>query len=200
MTGASNHACVKWIVAVAVLACGASDALAFKYVIPYPKDKREAVQFKVTEEKDGTLEFEVVIDEKKLGQQVVDFEVSAYAKSETGKRRGVTFSTKTTRMKDGKLFARFVLDRELATRVDAEFAVAPFPGDGKDVPGGTFYAFRLCDFVDFSPAGKLSPDADQLSPETRLRVAYYEHAYLEQTRAGAGKNPTPKVRPIPRKE
>ncbi|MFO1066665.1 MAG: hypothetical protein U0892_22625 [Pirellulales bacterium] len=183
-----------------VLACGASDALALKYVVPYPKDKRGAVEFKVTEEKDGTLEFEVVIDEKKLGEQLVNFEVSAYTKSANGKRIGTNFSTKTMPTKDGKLFTRFTLDRELASRESAEFAITPFPGDGKDVPGGTFYSFHLQDFVDFMQVAKLNPDAGQFAPDVQHRIADYERAYQEQTRIGSEKNFVPKVRPVQRSE
>ncbi|MFO1045000.1 MAG: hypothetical protein U0941_24765 [Planctomycetaceae bacterium] len=200
MTGVSRRACVKWIVALTVLACGASDVLALKYVVPYPKDKRGAVEFKVTEENDGTLEFEVVIDEKKIGEQVVNFEVSAYTKSENGKRIGVNFSTRTTPLKDGKLFTRFTLDRELASRASAEFALTPFPGDGKGVPGGTFYAFQLRDFVDFSPEPKVNPEAGQFAPDVRRRIANYERAYQEQTRVASEKDLIPRVRPIRRSE
>lgn len=200
MTHIRSSGVASWLIAVCVLMCSASDALALKYVIPYPKEKRDAARFKVTEEKDGTLEFEVTIDEKKLGQQVVDFEISAYAKSERGQRRGVTFSAKTTRTKDGQLLARFAMDRELSALATAEFAVAPFPGEGKDVPGGTFLAFQLRDFVDLSPEVKLHADAESLTPETRKRIADYERAYREQTRVGSEKNSAPKVRPVPRNE
>lgn len=200
MLGVSRRFVVMWIVAFAVLVGSASEALALKYVIPYPKDKWDAVQFKVTEENDGMLEFEVVIDEKKLGKQVVNFEIMAYSKSETGKRIGVTFSTQMYPMKEGVRITRFSLDRELAARASAEFAVAPFPGEGRDVPGGTFLAFRLRDFVDFSRDGELTSGADQLTPEDQRRVTNYEKAHREQTRVGSEKNPLPKVRPIPREE
>ena len=73
-----------------------------KYVILYPKDRHDAMTFVVYERKDGTFEFRVIVDEKKLGQQVTGFLLEAHPKTEKGRApRCVEFSAALPRDKEG---------------------------------------------------------------------------------------------------
>ncbi len=129
-----------------------SEAFALKYVIPFPSNKREAMTFVVHERKNGSFHFRVILDEKKLGSQVPGFVLMAYPKRQEGQAaRGVEFTAALMRDKDGKLHATFVLDKELAYVGYVELAVAPLPPETREVPGGTFYAFKISDFVEFGP-------------------------------------------------
>jgi hypothetical protein len=183
----------KWLIAACVPVLYTSDALALKYVIPYPKDKRDAMTFVVIEKKDGTFEFRVILDEQKLGQQVPGFLVTAYPKPDKGRAaRGVEFSAALMRDKAGKLHATFVLDRELAFLARGELAVAPFPGDGKEVPGGTFLAFRFSDFVDYGPDGVRPEDLEKFTGPGRFQDP--------KDAKSSPKDLPQKVRPIPEKD
>lgn len=175
-----------------VLSCG-SQAFALKYVVPYPNEKRDAITFVVHEKKNGSFEFRVIVDEKKLGQQVPGFLIMAVPKPEEDQAaRGVEFSAALLRDREGKLHATFVLDKELAYIAYGELAVAPFPGDGKEAPGGTFYAFKFRDFVDFGPDAvsdvELQRRIEELSGTGRIQSS---------DASGSAKELLPeKVRPI----
>ncbi len=68
-------------------------AVALKYVIPFPSNKREAMTFVVHEKKNGFFHFRMILDEKKLGSQVPGFMVMAYPKQPEGQAaRGVEAS------------------------------------------------------------------------------------------------------------
>ena len=142
----------QWTIATLLVVLCSSEAFAFKYVIPYPNDKRDAMTFVVHEKKDGFFRFRVILDEKKLGSQVPGFHVMAKTRRKEGQAaRGVEFSAALRPDKDGRLHATFELDKELAWIGYIELAVAPLPPETREVPGGTFYAFKISDFVEFGP-------------------------------------------------
>jgi hypothetical protein len=148
--------------------------------------------FVVYDNKDGTFDFRVILDEKKLGSQVAGFLLEAYPRPEKGQaRRGVEFSAALLRDKNGKL-ATFVLDKQLALVARAELAVAPFPGDGRDVPGGTFLAFKFSDFVDYGLDALRQEDIEKFSGTGRFQDS--------QKSKSSPKDLHQKVRPIPQKD
>lgn len=169
-----NFGAAKWTITALFVVLSSSQAFALKYVIPYPNDKREAMTFVVQEKKNGTFHFRVILDEKKLGSLVPGFHVMAYPKPQDGQAtRGVEFSAALLRDKEGKLHATFVLDRDLAWVAHVELAVAPLPPETRDVPGGTFYAFRISDFVEFGPEaiseGEMQRRIEELSRTGRFQ-------------------------------
>ena len=103
--------------------------------------------------------------------------------------RGVEFSAALVRDKAGKLHATFVLDKQLAFIAHGELAVAPFPGDGKEVPGGTFLAFRFSDFVDYGLDGVRPEDLEKFSGPGRFQDS--------KESKFSPKDLPQKVRPIP---
>jgi hypothetical protein len=96
------------------------------------------------------------------------------------------------RDKAGKLHATFVLDRELAFIARGELAVAPFPGDGREVPGGTFLAFKFSDFVDYGVDALRPEDIEKFSGPGRFQDS--------KKSKSSPKDLPQKVRPIPEKD
>lgn len=195
MNSRRNSGMVKMAVIALLLALTySSEAFALKYVIPFPSNKREAMAFVVHEKKSGVFHFRLIIDEKKLGSQVPGFMVMAYPTPREGQpARGVEFTSALFRDQNGKLHATFVLDKELAYVGYVELAVAPLPPETREVPGGTFYAFKIGDFVEFGP------DAiSEAEMQSRIEALSATGRFLEGKDASPSvENALPvKVRPI----
>ena len=194
MRNARDFGAAKWAIAALVVVLCSSEALALKYVIPYPSEKRDAMTFVVHEKKNGSFHFRVILDEKKLGSQVPGFQVMAYPTRQEGQAaRGVEFTSALLRDKDGKLHATFVLDKELAYVGYVELAVAPLPPETREVPGGTFYAFKIGDFVEFGPEA-----ISEAEMQRRIEALSATGRFREGTDASPSvENALPvKVRPI----
>lgn len=195
MNSRRNSGMVKLAVIALLLAliCS-SEVYALKCVIPFPSNKREAITFVVHEKKNGVFHFRVILDEKKLGSQVPGFMVMASPKRQEGQAaRGVEFTSALMRDKDGKLHTTFVLDKELAYVGYVELAVAPLPPETREVPGGTFYAFKISDFVEFGP---------EAISEAEMQRRIEAHSATGRLREGKDASPSVedalpvKVRPI----
>ena len=187
----------KRTIAALFVVLSSSEAFALKYVIPYPNDKRDAMTFAVHEKKNGSFHFRVILDEKKLGSRVAGFQVMAYPKPREGHAaRGVEFSAALLRDRDGRLHVTFVLDKELAYVGYIELAVAPLPPETRELPGGTFYAFRISDFVEFGPEA-ISAAEMQRRIEELSRTGRFQN---EKDPARSVNEVLPhKVRPMPEK-
>jgi hypothetical protein len=111
--------------------------------------------------------------------------------------RGVEFTAALLRDKDGKLHATFVLDKELALVGYVELAVAPLPPETREVPGGTFYAFKIKDFVEFGPEA-ISEAEMQRRIEDLSRTGRFQNG--KDSFPSVNKVFPEKVRPIPEEQ
>jgi hypothetical protein len=97
----------------------------------------------------------------------------------------------------GGILASFVLDKELACSAYVELAIAPLPPETREVPGGTFYAFRISDFVEFGPdltsEVEMQRRIEELSRTGRFQNGKTPHSSVKQVLPD-------KVRPIPEKD